>query len=169
MSTDPSFVAHVKDQLGAAGAIAFRSMFGEYAVYCDTKVVGLLCDNQLFVKPTAPGRALLGDAAREGSPYPGAKPWLLIGEDLDDRAMLVRLIRTTADALPLPPPKKPKAPRPAPAPGAKAAAKALRKTATASTAAAKKVSARKTTARKVPSKKVAAKKAAPRKPPPRST
>jgi TfoX/Sxy family transcriptional regulator of competence genes len=169
MSTDPDFVAHVKDQLGAAGAIAFRRMFGEYALYFDTKVVGLLCDNQLFVKPTEAGRALLGHAAREGQPYPGAKPWLLIGEDLDDRALLVRLIRTTADALPLPPPKKPKASRPLPAPGAKVAAKATRKTATASPAATKKIAATKATAKKVTSKKVAAKKAAPRKPPPRST
>jgi hypothetical protein len=25
---------------------------GEYAIYCNGKVVALVCDNQLFVKPT---------------------------------------------------------------------------------------------------------------------
>lgn len=109
MASDAVFVDHVQDQLGGAGAISFRRMFGEYAMYCDGKVVALVCDNQLFVKPTPAGRALLGDAVVEGLPYPGAKPWLLIGESLDDRATLCRLIRVTADALPMPPPKKPKA------------------------------------------------------------
>jgi TfoX/Sxy family transcriptional regulator of competence genes len=35
-----------------AGAISYRYMFGEYAIYCDGKVVALVCDNQLFVKPS---------------------------------------------------------------------------------------------------------------------
>ncbi|MEY2690727.1 MAG: hypothetical protein RL375_4927 [Pseudomonadota bacterium] len=112
MASDAVFVAYVQDQLGTAGAISFRRMFGEYALYCGGKVVGLVCDNQLFVKPTSAGRALLGDAAVEGPPYPGAKPWLLIGESLDDRATLVSLIRVTAEALPLPAPKRPKPPKP---------------------------------------------------------
>ncbi|MFM2067736.1 MAG: hypothetical protein RLZZ584_2645 [Pseudomonadota bacterium] len=121
MSTDASFVEYLHDQLAGAGAITFRRMFGEYAMYCDTKVVALVCDNQLFLKPTAAGRALLGDAAREGLPYPGARPWLLIGDELEDRPLLARLVRATAADLPLPAPKQPRAPRPraAPAPGAR--------------------------------------------------
>jgi hypothetical protein len=35
-------------------------MFGEYAIYCDGKVVALVCDDQFFLEPTAAGRALLG-------------------------------------------------------------------------------------------------------------
>jgi TfoX/Sxy family transcriptional regulator of competence genes len=34
-------------------------MFGEYAIYCNEKVVALVCDNQVFVKPTAAGRLLV--------------------------------------------------------------------------------------------------------------
>jgi TfoX/Sxy family transcriptional regulator of competence genes len=108
MSTDRHFVDYLHDQLGGAGAVSFRKMFGEYAMYCDTKVVALVCDNQLFVKPTGAGRAALGAAAIEGQPYPGAKPWLLIGDLLEDRAALLRLIRLTAAELPLPAPKKPR-------------------------------------------------------------
>jgi TfoX/Sxy family transcriptional regulator of competence genes len=121
MASDAVFVDYVRDQLGGAGAISFRRMFGEYAMYCDGKVVGLVCDNQLFVKATAAGREFLGGDAVEGLPYQGAKPWLLIGESLDDRAMLARLIRVTANALPMPAPKKPKAIKTAKAPAKRAA------------------------------------------------
>lgn len=120
MASDAVFVDYVRDQLGGAGAISFRRMFGEYAMYCDGKVVGLVCDNQLFVKATPAGRECLGADVVEGQPYPGAKPWLLMGESLDDRTTLCRLIRITADALPMPAPKKPKA---AKAPAKRAAAK----------------------------------------------
>jgi TfoX/Sxy family transcriptional regulator of competence genes len=125
MSTDRHFVDYLHDQLGGAGAVSFRKMFGEYAMYCDTKVVALVCDNQLFVKPTGAGRAALGAAAIEGQPYPGAKPWLLIGDLLEDRAALLRLIRLTAAELPLPVPKKP---RPGRAGAAAAAAAAPSRT-----------------------------------------
>lgn len=120
MASDAVFVDYVRDQLGASGAISFRRMFGEYAVYCDGKVVGLVCDNQLFVKPTPAGREFLGAHVVEGLPYEGAKPWLLMGESLDDRTTLCRLIRITADALPMPAPKKPKA---AKVPGKRVAAR----------------------------------------------
>lgn len=40
----------------------------------------IIGDDQLFMKPTAGGRALAPDA-EEASPYPGAKPRLLIDAD----------------------------------------------------------------------------------------
>jgi TfoX/Sxy family transcriptional regulator of competence genes len=79
-------------------------MFGEYAIYCDGKVVALVCDNQLFVKPTAAGRALLG-AVTEASPYEGAKPHFLVAEQLDDPSLMSQLVRITAAELPAPKPK----------------------------------------------------------------
>ena len=82
-------------------------MFGEYAVYLDGKVVALLCDNQCYVKPTAAGRALLGRAA-EGNPYPGARPHLLVTEQLENQELMARLLRATANELPAPKPKRAK-------------------------------------------------------------
>ena len=98
------------DPMAGAGAIAFRKMFGEYALYCDGKVVALICDNQLFVKPTAAGREKIAElgAVVEGAPYPGAKPCFLIDSQLDDQEWMADLIRTTAAALPLPKPRKPR-------------------------------------------------------------
>lgn len=105
MASDAAFVDYVCDQMSAAGTIASRKMFGEYAVYCDGKVVALVCDDQLFVKPTSAGRAIVGDLA-EAPPYAGAKPHFAIGDRVDDREWLRALIEATARELPAPKPKK---------------------------------------------------------------
>ena len=104
MASDLSFAEYVADQCRAAGRIALRRMFGEFALYCDDKVVAFICDNQLFVKPTDAGRAVLGKVV-EAPPYPGAKPYFLVGGDLDDPEQLAELIRKTALELPEPKPK----------------------------------------------------------------
>jgi TfoX/Sxy family transcriptional regulator of competence genes len=107
MASDESFVTYVCDQAGSAGEISSRKMFGEYAIYCDGKVVALICANQLFVKPTPGGKAVLGNCV-EAPPYPGAKAHYLITDRLDDREWLSRLIATAARELPEPKLKKPK-------------------------------------------------------------
>jgi DNA transformation protein len=101
MPSDLSFVEYVCEQIVAAGSITFRKMFGEYAIYCEGKVVALVCDNRLFVKPTAAGREIAGQLV-EGLPYPGAKPHLLVGEEIEDREWLSNLIRVTGRELPVP-------------------------------------------------------------------
>jgi DNA transformation protein len=107
MASEQAFVEYVCHQIGDAGSIAFRKMFGEYAIYCEGKVVALVCDNQLFVKATAGGLAFV-ERVVEASPYPGAKPHLLIGDELDDRAWISKLIRITQTELPIPRTRKPK-------------------------------------------------------------
>ena len=83
-------------------------MFGEYAIYCNEKVVTLVCDDQLFLKPTNASKQLI-DVLEEAPPYPGAKNYYLISPDLwDDREFLSRLISATAAELPLPKMKKKK-------------------------------------------------------------
>ncbi len=100
MASKSSFVGYITDQMVDGGTITARKMFGEYGIYCDGKIVALICNNQLFVKPTAAGKAYCG-SVEEAPPYPGAKPYLLIsGDTLDDREWLSGLIRVTADALP---------------------------------------------------------------------
>jgi TfoX/Sxy family transcriptional regulator of competence genes len=79
-------------------------MFGEYTVYCNEKVIGLICDNQFYVKNTAAGKMLL-HSFEEAPPYPGAKPHLVI-DCLDDTELMTDLISKTYTALPLPKPKK---------------------------------------------------------------
>jgi len=107
MATDLEFMEFLADQMAGAGEISYRKMFGEYAVYLDGKVVALVCDNRLFVKPTAAGRAYIG-APVEAPAYPGAKDSFLIEDAFEDREWISELIRITARDLPAPKPKKPK-------------------------------------------------------------
>ncbi len=100
MASDKDFIAFVCEQLRGAGEISSRRMFGQAAVYLEDKVVGLVFDNQLFVKATEPGRAKIGVPV-EAPPFTGANNWFLLA-DLDDPEFLADLIRTTADALPVP-------------------------------------------------------------------
>lgn len=104
MATDKDFIEFVVDQMSGVSGITAKKMFGEYAVYCQGKVVALVADNQLFVKPTDKGRAFIGNVV-EAPAYPGAKPSFLIDE-FDDREWLCELIRITTQELPLPKPKK---------------------------------------------------------------
>jgi DNA transformation protein len=85
-------------------------MFGEYCLYLSGKPVGLVCDDQLYLKPTKAGNALMGKVV-EGSPYPGARPHFLITPDQwEDAEWLCELVRATERELPQPKPKvkKPK-------------------------------------------------------------
>jgi len=108
MSTQESVIAHLVAQISDAGTIRSRKMFGEYALYCDEKVVALVCDDKLFMKPTEAGREFAG-TLEEAPPYPGSKPFLLVEEDRwEDREWLTQLVQRTAAALPVPKPKKPK-------------------------------------------------------------
>ena len=110
MSTQARTVEFLLEQMGSIADITARKMFGEYALYLGSKVVALVCDDQLFVKPTVVGRAWIEGSGRkvaEGCAYQGAKPSLLISsEDWDDRDWLSQLIQVTAAELPLPQPKK---------------------------------------------------------------
>lgn len=99
MASDLDFVEYVCDQAGEAGEVTFRKMFGEYAVYLEGKVVALICDNQLFVKPTQAGRDLLQEVV-EAPPYPGAKDYFLIADNVEDRELVSRLFSLTAREIP---------------------------------------------------------------------
>jgi TfoX/Sxy family transcriptional regulator of competence genes len=105
MPSDPGFVEYICDQVDGAGVVSSRKMFGEWAIYSDRKVVALVCDDRLFVRPTAAGRAFIGEPT-ESPPYPGAKPHFLIDDRIDDREWLSRLIRVTEREIPEPQRKK---------------------------------------------------------------
>jgi TfoX/Sxy family transcriptional regulator of competence genes len=82
-------------------------MFGEYALYCDNKVVGLVCDDTLYIKITEVGKEFVGTKYQEGYAYPSAKVSMRIDGDLiEDRGWLSQLITITYENLPLPKAKK---------------------------------------------------------------
>lgn len=107
MSTNPETVQYVHDQAGLGRRLESKKMFGEYALYLDGKIVALVCDDQLFLKPTPAGKAWLGKVS-EAPPYPGAKNYYLLAAELDDPERLGAVLQVTADALPAPVPKRSK-------------------------------------------------------------
>jgi TfoX/Sxy family transcriptional regulator of competence genes len=107
MASDRDYINFVMDQIKDAGDVYFRKMFGEYAVYCDGRVVALVCDNRLFVKPTESGRAFIGTVT-EAPPYPGAKMYFVVEDEIEDSQWVSSLISITARELPAPKPKKKK-------------------------------------------------------------
>ncbi len=104
MASDLDFVELVVDQIENAGEITYRKMFGEYALYSDGKIMALICDNQLFIKPTQAGRDYIANPV-ESPPYTGAKPYFLIEDQLENREWISNLVRVTAAELPEPKPK----------------------------------------------------------------
>ena len=91
----------IEEQVSGAGVIRSRRMFGEYALYCDEKVVGFICDDKLFIKITPKSLAIVGPG-HEAPAYPGSKPYLLIDEDFwDNREWMSELVRQTAEDVPL--------------------------------------------------------------------
>ncbi|MCB0649097.1 MAG: TfoX/Sxy family protein [Saprospiraceae bacterium] len=97
----------VAGQIKNAGEITAKKMFGEYGIYANEKLFGLICDNQLFIKPTNSGKEFIGNVV-EAPPYEGAKPCFLIEEKIEDSAWLSELVRISVAELPAPKPKKKK-------------------------------------------------------------
>jgi len=102
MASQQSTVDYIVEQMEGAGAVSARKMFGEYAVFCNGKMVALIIKDELFVKPTTAGRDYLGEAV-ERRPYEASKPYYWVsGDRWDDGDWLAGLMRTTAAALPVP-------------------------------------------------------------------
>ncbi len=108
MATEESLVEYICSQGRGAREPVYKKMFGEYAIYQNEKVIALVCDNRLFVKPTSEGREILG-TPEENPPYPGAKPHFEVGPQIDDRKLMQRLFEATERGLPVPKAKVAKA------------------------------------------------------------
>lgn len=110
MATQPGTVDFILEQAADAGAVSARALFGEYALYLDGKVMGLICDDTLFLKNTEGARARL-DAPPMGPPYPGAKPHIIADTLLDDPEAFVGVLTAIWADLPMPKPKTPRKPK----------------------------------------------------------
>ena len=97
MACSFDFVQYVVDQCSCAGDITVKKVMGDYCIYCDGVVFGFICDNNLFVKVTEAGRAVLNEVVLR-SPYRGARDHFYIA-DVDDGDRLTELIRASLPAL----------------------------------------------------------------------
>lgn len=98
MASSLDYVKYACEQMSGAGKITYKKMFGEYTIYCDEKILGLICDNQVFSKPTKAGERLIPNAIKKPQ-YKGAKPYIVL-EDLDNKEWLTEVIVTVCEELP---------------------------------------------------------------------
>ncbi len=100
MATEQSFADYILDQVNDKKAWV-RKMFGEFAIYYDDKVVGLICDNTLYLKITESSKKFLS-GNKTGPAYKGAKDSYIIGEEiLEDTKLLKKIILGIYDDVPV--------------------------------------------------------------------
>ena len=79
MATRKETVEFILQKLRDPRRFGTRAMFGEYALYADGKVAGLICDNLLHIRIVEASKEL-ESLCEKGPPYPGAKPYYIIDE-----------------------------------------------------------------------------------------
>ena len=97
MASNTDFVQYIIDQCSGAGEIAVKKMMGDYCIYCNDVLFGLICDNNLYIKVTDAGEAVL-DEIDLRPPYPSARDHFYIS-NVDDRDYLEDIIRATLPEL----------------------------------------------------------------------
>ena len=86
MACNADFVQYIVDQCSGAGVITVRKMMGDYCIYCNGVLFGLICDNNFYVKVTEAGEAVLEEVELR-QPYEGAKDYFFVS-NVDNRDYL---------------------------------------------------------------------------------
>ncbi len=109
MATSKETLEALSDVFAQHIELQFRAMFGEYACYLNGKLIGLVCDDQFYLKITS---AMNDFASLERRPpYPGARPQALLPKYDWGTPASVELLNATAELLPKPKPKRKKSAR----------------------------------------------------------
>ena len=98
MPSTKEYLEYVLEQLSETEEITYRTMMGEFILYCKGKVVGGIYDNRLLIKPTDSAKKLLPNGVYK-LPYEGAKEMLLV-DLIEDKQRLKELFEAVADDLP---------------------------------------------------------------------
>lgn len=108
MATRPEVADAIRDALSGVDGVVVKPMFGEYGIWVEGKIVGLICDDMLFLKPSK-GVAPHTAGFDEAPPYPGAKPSIIVPEERwADQDWLATVVADSAASLPAQKPKKSK-------------------------------------------------------------
>ena len=99
MATTKDFHDYVLECLQQAGEVSTRKMMGEYCVYYMGKVIGLICDNTLYLKATPSSEKLL-ENSEKGYPYEGSKTLMHIVDDFENIELMREVINVIYNELP---------------------------------------------------------------------
>lgn len=90
MASSKEYLLYVLDLLREVKGISYKKMMGEYILYKDGIIFGGIYDDRFLVKKT---KSLASEGYIEQTPYPGAKPMLLVeSEDANEIKELVNQI-----------------------------------------------------------------------------
>ena len=101
MATSKEFHDYIVEQLQRVGEVSTRKMMGEYCVYYRGKMVGDICDNCLFLKPTESLLQLMPQADRV-YPYEGSKTLMVVVEDVENTELMAEALNGMYQELPEP-------------------------------------------------------------------
>ena len=85
------FNEYIREVFSAAGDIVIKSMMGGYLVYFNGKLIGDVCDNELFLKRTPTSDRLLADSELR-YPYEGSKTLMHVFDRFEDTALVLELL-----------------------------------------------------------------------------
>ena len=93
------FNEYVRERLSAAGDIVIRAMMGGYLVYFNGKLIGDICDNELFLKRTPTSDRLLADSELR-YPYEESNTLMHVFDRFEDTDLIVELLEGMYAELP---------------------------------------------------------------------
>lgn len=93
------FNEYVRDRFSKFGDIVIKSMMGGYLVYFNGKLIGDICNNELFLKRTPTSDRLLADSELR-YPYNGSKTLMHVFEKFEDANLIGELLRGMYSELP---------------------------------------------------------------------
>ncbi|MBQ6368018.1 MAG: TfoX/Sxy family protein [Erysipelotrichaceae bacterium] len=99
------FNEYVRECFSTAGNIVIKAMMGGYLVYLDGKLIGDICDNELFLKRTPTSDKLLADSELR-FPYEGSKTLMHVFDRFEDMDLITELLEGMYAELPEKKPKK---------------------------------------------------------------
>ena len=121
MATSKEFHDYIVENLQKIGNVSTRKMMGEYCVYYQgpsvsaedmsgictgaKKLIGDICGNCLFLKPTESVLRLMPDADR-AYPYEGSKSLMVVVDDVENTERMAEVLNSMYEELPEPKKKR---------------------------------------------------------------
>ena len=95
------FNEYVREVFSPAGDVVIRAMMGGYLVYLNGKLIGDICDHELFLKRTPTSDRLLADSELR-YPYEGSKTRMHVFDRFGDPDLIAELLEGMYAELPEP-------------------------------------------------------------------
>ena len=93
------FNEYVREAFSAAGDTVIKPMMGGFLVYLNGKLIGDICDNELFLKRTPASDRLLADSELR-YPYEGSKTLMHVFDRFEDTDLIAELLEGMYAELP---------------------------------------------------------------------